>query len=224
MIGGTLLDALVKKGRFTEEKVLDVLTEMSLTLRKLKICKISHRDIKAENVLLHDGELKLSDFGLARVLVDSKILASTKVGTSAYLSPEMYKGQPTSFPTDMWSLGVTVYLLLTNKFPFGDPRDQETYNSRLVKGNYDAIVGDVSQATKDIFKGMFVVDPAKRLTVDQLLEHPLVSPRIKKFRTPDELVAELFIKPIDNLYEEVHGIKPQKPQKNADKDDRAFEI
>jgi len=80
---------------------------------------IIHRDLKPENILIdQDGHLKLTDFGLAKEKVSDDSKTSSFCGTVEYMSPEMIKGEPYSFSTDLWSLGIILYDMLTGKAPF----------------------------------------------------------------------------------------------------------
>lgn len=78
-----------------------------------------HRDLKPENVFVtSSGQLKLGDFGIASVLGGSTELAKTCVGSPCYLSPEIIQGLPYSYKSDVWSLGVLLYRIASNRFPF----------------------------------------------------------------------------------------------------------
>ena len=71
---------------------------------------IIHRDIKPENLVIdEEGYLRITDFGIARVLSETKSKAKTVVGTPYYLSPEIIKSEPYSFKSDIWSIGVLLY-------------------------------------------------------------------------------------------------------------------
>jgi serine/threonine protein kinase len=79
---------------------------------------IFHRDIKPENILLEGKTPKIADLGISRML-DTNELASTAAGTIFYMSPEILSDEGASFPADIWSVGVTLYEMVTGRLPFG---------------------------------------------------------------------------------------------------------
>lgn len=83
--------------------------------------QILHRDIKPENLLLgDDGELRLLDFGLAYCPGLSEDQPSTLPGTPSYIAPEAFRGDPPTAQQDLYSVGVTLYFLLTGHYPYGE--------------------------------------------------------------------------------------------------------
>ena len=78
---------------------------------------VFHRDIKPENILLEGDTPKIADLGIARML-DANELASTGIGSLPYMSPEILGKEGASFPSDLWSLGVTLYEMVTGRLPF----------------------------------------------------------------------------------------------------------
>jgi len=78
-----------------------------------------HRDIKSLNVFMtKDGHVRLGDLGVAKVLSDTTNFAKTIVGTPYYLSPELCQEKPYSFKSDIWALGILLYEICAQKFPF----------------------------------------------------------------------------------------------------------
>mmetsp|Transcript_29887 Transcript_29887/g.65193 ORF Transcript_29887/g.65193 Transcript_29887/m.65193 type:complete len:344 (-) Transcript_29887:250-1281(-) len=90
-------------------------------LEHLHARRLLHRDIKPQNVLLNClGEVKLADFGIARLLDAATELSLTVCGTQTYMSPERCKGEHYSFTSDIWSVGMVVHEMATGRFPFDD--------------------------------------------------------------------------------------------------------
>lgn len=117
-----LLRGLYEHMSSTEFTVLDVCKlgiDICTALEVLESKNIVHRDIKPANILYSDdGNYKLSDFGVARTLNNNATVMSKK-GTYSYMAPEVYRGQPASFNSDIYSLGLVMYRLLNNnRAPF----------------------------------------------------------------------------------------------------------
>ena len=94
----------------TEDQLLDWFTQICLAMKHCHDKKILHRDLKSQNIFLtKSGLIKLGDFGIARVLSNTKSKAKTVVGTPYYLSPEIIRSEAYSFKSDIWSLGVLLY-------------------------------------------------------------------------------------------------------------------
>ena len=95
---------------FSEDEVLNWFTQICLAIKHTHDKKILHRDLKSQNIFMTKrGILKLGDFGIARVLSNTKSRAKTVVGTPYYLSPEIIRSEGYSFKSDIWSLGVLLY-------------------------------------------------------------------------------------------------------------------
>ncbi|KAI5464633.1 kinase-like domain-containing protein [Mariannaea sp. PMI_226] len=117
MSGGDLRFHISRK-TFTEEAVRFWIAELGCALRYIHAQNIIHRDVKPDNVLLDaDGHVHLTDFNVASDVVAGRTLTS-KSGTLAYLSPEVYAGKGYDVRSDWWSLGVLFYECIYNKRPF----------------------------------------------------------------------------------------------------------
>ncbi len=119
--GENLAQVMQRNGALPPGLVLEVLRQVVSALCKAQELEIVHRDLKPENILLsHSGEVKVADFGLARVLnTESKTLTQVGVtmGTPLYMSPEQIEGRPVDARSDIYSLGVTCYHLLSGEPP-----------------------------------------------------------------------------------------------------------
>jgi len=116
--GGTLARYTSADSLLPLEKVVEVVFKASRALEYAHRQGVIHRDIKPANILLNEAlEVKVSDFGVAR-LEDATHTELTNVGSPAYMSPEQLGDQPLSHQTDIYSLGVVMFQLLTGRLPF----------------------------------------------------------------------------------------------------------
>jgi formylglycine-generating enzyme required for sulfatase activity/predicted Ser/Thr protein kinase len=119
--GGSLEDLLQKEKKLSTEKALEITSKILSALSEVHSKGIIHRDLKPNNVLLNEsGEPILIDFGIARVEEGGKAKTGTgfSIGTPVYMSPEQLDAKPISLTTDIYSMGIMLYELLTGKPPF----------------------------------------------------------------------------------------------------------
>ncbi|TPX39364.1 hypothetical protein SeLEV6574_g07267, partial [Synchytrium endobioticum] len=169
--GGELFDYLVKKGRLMESEALKFFQQIVFALDFCHRHLICHRDLKPENVLLDkDLNIKIADFGMASLQVNGKML-ETSCGSPHYASPEVIKGvKYDGQASDIWSCGVMLYALLTGNLPFDDENIRRLL-SKVKSGMY-TIPDFVSPDARDLIKKMLVIDPAQRITIKGIMEHP----------------------------------------------------
>eukprot|EP00933_Yihiella_yeosuensis_P022119 TRINITY_DN17418_c0_g1_i1.p1 TRINITY_DN17418_c0_g1~~TRINITY_DN17418_c0_g1_i1.p1 ORF type:complete len:383 (-),score=50.87 TRINITY_DN17418_c0_g1_i1:46-1194(-) len=117
---------------FTDEEVCDICGQILLGLAHIHSKGIVHRDIKSLNLFLTDtGMVKLGDFGVSRQMSDQTMFLNSFYGTPLYLSPEIIEGRSYSWSTDIWSVGVVVYELLSLQPPFHGPSLQDVISAVL---------------------------------------------------------------------------------------------
>src|SRR5215204_2183982 len=125
MKGGTLAEKIRREGTLAWREAARIAAQVAMALTKAHRCGVVHRDIKPHNVLLTGdpltvaGSVKVGDFVIARAAAASTLTETSMIlGTARYLSPEQAKGEPAGPGSDLYSLGITLYQMLTGKVPF----------------------------------------------------------------------------------------------------------
>ncbi|XP_066593295.1 uncharacterized protein [Prorops nasuta] len=119
-----------------------------------------------------DCDVKLCDFEISRVILEGADVREI-LGTPDYVAPEILHYEPITLAADMWSLGVTTYVLLTGFSPFGGETDQETFQN-ISLGEVDfpeELFDDISPQAKDFVAKLLLLDPSERMTARQSLRH-----------------------------------------------------
>ena len=117
--GETVADVLNEGRRFRPEQVIGLVSQMAAAIDYAHAKGVIHRDIKPSNIIVHDGEkVKVTDFGIAK-MVDSEITHSgSLLGTPSYMSPEQAMGESLDGRSDLFSLGVVAFEMLSGQQPF----------------------------------------------------------------------------------------------------------
>ncbi|KAA0036320.1 serine/threonine-protein kinase SAPK2 [Cucumis melo var. makuwa] len=178
--GGELFERICNAGRFSEDEARYFFQQLISGVSYCHSMQICHRDLKLENTLL-DGSsaprLKICDFGYSKSSVLHSQPKST-VGTPAYIAPEVlsrreYDGKI----ADVWSCGVTLYVMLVGAYPFEDPEDpknfRKTLQQRILNVHYSIPhYVRISLECKHLLSRIFVADPETRITIPEIKKHP----------------------------------------------------
>ncbi|XP_058642357.1 kalirin isoform X2 [Onychostoma macrolepis] len=208
---GRLLDYLVAHDELMEEKVAFFIKDTLEALQHLHTCRVAHLDLKPENLLvdLHVPVpcVKLSDLGDA-VQLSGHRYVHLLLGNPEFAAPELIQGTPVSLSTDVWSVGVLAYVMLSGVSPFLDESLEETCVNicRLDFCFPEEYFSDVSQAAKDFIVSTLLQDPRKRPSSATCLQHPWVSAHSGDYsKTPlDTVRLAAFI----DRRKQLHDVRP----------------
>lgn len=170
---GELFDYIVSRGKLDENEARTLFQQIISGIDYCHANFVIHRDLKPENLLLESGNpprIKIADFGLSNRLRDGMFL-KTSCGSPNYAAPEIIGGQLYAGPEcDVWSCGVILYALLCGSLPFDDENIRALF--RKIKGGIYTIPSHISPGARDLLQRMLVVDPIKRITIQQIQKHP----------------------------------------------------
>jgi serine/threonine-protein kinase len=128
-VEGETLNHHIKKGPLKLQDAIDIIIQVAQGLKAAHVKGIVHRDIKCSNIILSsDKQAKILDFGLAKTSMSTKLtqMGST-IGTVAYMSPEQVNGTEVDQRTDLWSLGVVLYEMISGHLPFRAEYEQAIF-------------------------------------------------------------------------------------------------
>ena len=180
--GGELFDQV--RNQLSETQIAVIFKQLLSGLAYLHSHNIVHRDLKLENILIQETEkskttgedlfnIKIIDFGTARIFDNKKRKPQSIVGSSYYIAPEVLK-QKYNKECDLWSVGVILYMFIVGHAPF-DGCDDDEITDNIQKGVYrkdDKRWKKASKEVKDLIQKLLVYQPKKRLTALQALKHP----------------------------------------------------
>ncbi|GMH34694.1 hypothetical protein BSKO_02555 [Bryopsis sp. KO-2023] len=196
--GGELFDRIVKAGRFSEDEARYFFQQLIHGVEFCHKSGVCHRDLKLENTLLDESPmplLKICDFGYSKSSVFDSQPKST-VGTPAYIAPEVlqrkkYDGQI----ADVWSCGVTLYVMLVGAYPFEDPHDPRNFRKtiqRIMNVRYSFPPSlRVSRDCLDMIERIFVANPADRITLSDIKAHAWFAKNLPKHLQKDASQASI---------------------------------
>uniref|UniRef100_A0A7N8X472 Maternal embryonic leucine zipper kinase n=1 Tax=Mastacembelus armatus TaxID=205130 RepID=A0A7N8X472_9TELE len=182
--GGELFDYIVAKDRLSEEETRVFFRQIASAMAYVHSQGYAHRDLKPENLLIDENRnLKLIDFGLcAKPKGGLSYELMTCCGSPAYAAPELIQGKAyIGSEADVWSMGVLLFALLCGYLPFDDENCMALYR-KIARGRYDNPRW-LSPGSVLLLNQMLQVDPKRRLSVRQLLDHPWV---MKDYNSPVE--------------------------------------
>merc|ERR1719460_2395971 len=210
--GGELFDRIIEAGSFTEVQAAIAMQHLFRAIFYMHENHITHRDLKPENFLFTSKEpiekctLKVIDFGLACKFQQDQVL-STKAGTPYYVAPQVLAGKY-DCASDLWSLGVIMYVVLCGYPPFYGETDADVL-AKVRLGNFSFNAADwknVSEDAKNLIRMLLKMNPRDRYTAEQALNHEWI-----KEKAPKANKVSLQTNFVDNL----RGFRSQNKFKKA---------
>ena len=176
--GGDLITFLEKNQKISEKTAAKIVRKIAEGIKYLNIFGIIHRDIKPENILFSEENeiksLKIIDLGVCKTLTYGQ-MASEPIGTNGYISPEIYLHEEYSFKTDIWSLGIILYLLITQGLlPFDNENmDNKVIGKKVIylQQEYpDEYFGKCSKSLMNLLDKMLEKNMERRIDINSLLK------------------------------------------------------
>jgi serine/threonine protein kinase/Tfp pilus assembly protein PilF len=175
---GETLKKKIEPGQLLSiDKILDITIQIANGLARAHESNITHRDLKPANIMITNrGEVKIVDFGLAKLSGQTKLTKEgTTLGTVAYMSPEQTRGEIVDHHSDIWSLGVVLYEMVTGQLPF--------------KGNYDqAIMYSIANENPEPLTGVRTNVPVE---LERIVNKSLAKSPDERYQHIDEMLTDL---------------------------------
>eukprot|EP00475_Leptophrys_vorax_P031101 TRINITY_DN4700_c0_g1_i3.p1 TRINITY_DN4700_c0_g1~~TRINITY_DN4700_c0_g1_i3.p1 ORF type:complete len:260 (-),score=58.59 TRINITY_DN4700_c0_g1_i3:509-1288(-) len=167
---GDFFDFVIARGRLDENQARKFFQQVISVVEHCHKQGVIYRDVKIENAMLDSREdIYMLNFDLSDVMVNERF-SGCKGGSIPYAGPEVFDDVVPSDSVapayDVWSCGVVLYVLLVGRFPFDCERILDSFNR--IKGGIYEIPDFVSNEARDLISKMLVVDPARRITVEQI--------------------------------------------------------
>ena len=175
---GELFDEIVNKGPFDEKYSAYILYQILSAVNYCHKMHIIHRDLKPENILIVDKNkegyitVKVCDFGTSKIF-ETGAVEQHVVGSSYYIAPEVLNKNYNE-KCDVWSCGVIMYILLSQRPPFGGRNDKEIMEN-VKKGTFDLQsppFNKLSESGIDLINKLLTIDVDKRISAEEALNHP----------------------------------------------------
>lgn len=181
--GGDLskvIESAKRRGqRLPEEQVLRWITQALLALKYIHERHVLHRDLKSGNFFIcRSGNLKMGDFGIAKVLSNTLACARTQIGTPYYLSPEVCQEKPYAWPSDIWAMGCILYELCALKVPFDAP-NISTLVQRICRGPTPSLPTAYSDFLRQLCTEMLHRNQSQRPSAESILQRPPMQAMVK---------------------------------------------
>jgi len=179
--GGDLFSYLEKRGfKLPEHRAAQIIHKLCTAIFYTHSYGIAHRDLKPENILMTDSsdnaDIRLLDFGLSKIIGPTQN-CTEPYGTLSYVAPEVLLEKPYTKAVDMWSIGITTYLLLTGILPFDDAHSEREIARQTIHDPVpykESTWKKISPEAKLLVDNLLQKDFTKRMDIKEVLEHPWI--------------------------------------------------
>lgn len=213
MEGGDLLHRIIKspEKRISEDSSRCFLYQIAEAIKYLHSKGITHRDLKPDNILLKDNKditlLKITDFGLSKMITSPNSFMKTRIGTPNYTAPEVLRANNTAdtaytHKIDIWSMGVVLFCALSGTFPFceefGDVKTQ------IILGRYQFLMKywkGVSHDAMRLVRKMLVVNPEDRIDIDNIFKSKWMTPTTQGVMYAKEILDKYATIPLEQHHQ-----------------------
>ncbi|XP_043255290.1 obscurin-like isoform X3 [Colletes gigas] len=176
--GGELVDILTRQAFYTETEISGYIRQLLWGLEYMHDNHFAHLGLTLGDLLIsHTGgdDLKICDFGLARRISQTRLM-TLAYGMPEYVAPEVTNNEGVSFSTDMWSVGIITYILLSGISPFRGFSDKETLmRIREGKWEFDDRWSNITEEGKDFIRSLLMYNCDRRMDVKAALTHPWIT-------------------------------------------------
>lgn len=223
MIGGELLDKIYRQKYLSEKETAYIMDVLTKTIDYLHQQGVVHRDLQPSNILFATENctpesIRILDFGFAKQMRAENGLLMTPCYTANFVAPEVLKKQGYDAACDIWSLGVLMYTMLSGRTPFATgPEDTPNMILKRIGEGSILLSGgtweNISDPAKDLLRRMLHIDPSRRLSAAQVLQHSWL--RHKSSLTDRKITltdtASRIKEAVKNTFTAMHKTPEQKP-------------
>ena len=218
--GKTLKQVIRSRGPLVNEEAVDIMKQLCSAVAEAHSRGIIHRDIKPQNVIVKaDGSLKILDFGIATALGSVQLTQANNVmGSVHYLAPELAKGEPASFQSDIYALGIVLYEMLSGDVPYkADQAVQVALkHMREPMPSVRAINSTVPQSLENIITRCTAKDPSLRYpNAEEMLVDVSTCLRPERLNERRLLVKETTVKKTGNEQPKAVPVRNEKKKETA---------